>query len=109
MITIKQPWTKTKDGKTLTWYQDVFMVNLLKPIIEEKDYKEKIRRGAEEIHPFMPSWVLSVLEQKILLESDRIISGKTVSDATLTQIKQISDAITSSHNDRMANYHESGA
>lgn len=93
LITDNQSFTRTEDGKTLPWWQDKFMINLLKPIISNDDSSKKMFHGPQEIYPYMASWALSVLEQKILLEVDRIISGSAISDATLSQIEHISEAI----------------
>lgn len=92
LITENQSFTRTEKGKTLPWFQDQFIINLLKPIVPN-DVPKKLVKGAQEIHPYMASWALSILEQKILLEVDRTISGKAMSDETLSQINQISKAI----------------
>jgi hypothetical protein len=92
LITENQSFTRTEKGKTLPWFQDQFIIDLLKPIVPN-DAPKKLFKGAQEIHPYMASWALSILEQKILLEVDRTISGKAMSDETLSKINQISKAI----------------
>lgn len=93
LISVNQPWTRTSDGKILPWFHDQFMIDLLKPVTEIEKSQEKKFVGSQEIYPHMASWVLFTLEQKILLEADKVISGKDVSDATIQQIKRISDII----------------
>jgi hypothetical protein len=92
LITENKSFTRTKDGKTLPWFEDQFISNLLNPLLP-KDRPNKIMKGAQEIYPYMASWALSILEQKILLDVDRTISGKAMSDEALSQINQISRVI----------------
>lgn len=92
LTTEKKPFARTKDGKTLHWFQDKFITNLLNPLLPE-DRSIKLIKGAQEIDPYMASWALTILEQKILLEVDRTISGKAMSDETLSQINKVSKAI----------------
>lgn len=92
LITENQSYTRTEEGKTLPWFRDPFIINLLNPILPN-DEPKKLFKGAQEIYPHMATWALSILEQKILLEVDRTISGKAMSEETLSQINQISKII----------------
>jgi hypothetical protein len=90
-----------ENKKIESWRNDKAIIRLLGTVLTEEDLSRNRLDSIDEFRlPDSASWILDLMELKILLETSRLISGEAVADISLNQMKRYYEAIQDANLDK---------